>query len=744
MNTKTLFQRGALASSIAAILSSTAVLAQGDNPDFVEEVIVVASTRTNTELSKTSAAVTALTAATMTNAGITDPTYLQEQTPNLTINRANGLQVTIRGVTSNDNTEKGDPSAAFLLDGVYIARAQSQEVSFFDLEQVEILRGPQGTLYGRNATAGLINVISARPDPSEMKGSVDATFGDFDKRQVAAMINVPISDSAAIRAAINYDKRDSFLEKLPEARDIDPAKDNLSFRLSGLFELSDTATLYVKADHDKLKGNNRAGASLANFYDLSSISVPTAGQRGNNPRYIGGSNSSEDLRTATYADPRSPSYDNNSSGVMAELNWEFNENLTLTYIGSYREFERSEDYELYFGSAGPFNITSPALFEGDYKQDSNELRLTYSNDYMNLQGGIYQFSEESGIEFLLVGLLTPTPGEDGYVFGFPQDPTIADSLAAFAQGTFDLSSTLRLTAGLRHTEDEKSRRGASIRHRNLGEALNFESDPVTNPLADSLNNADVDYGETTWKLGLDFDINDDILAFATVSTGYKAGGFNDGCLASDESCQSPLPRAAVFYDPETLTSLEAGIKMDFDNGLRAFITAFNYDYENLQLSSASDACGGPCQITSNAGEAEITGLELESRYRINERNVLHFDATWLDAEYTDYQIVEGVNLKGEPLNRSPKYTLNLRYEHSIPLNSGADISVNAAYRWSDKYYILDPNLVAQFEQPSFSKSDLWVTYNSADSDWYVQAFVKNIEDEVTVSGAGVTSLFPFF
>ncbi|MGO4892748.1 TonB-dependent receptor [Flavobacterium sp. W21_SRS_FM6] len=735
----------ACASFMAATPSAYAQETQSETPKNLE-VIVVSSTRTGTDLASTSAAVTALSAKALADSGITDPTNLQDQAPNISIDRAgsSGLQITIRGVSSTDNTEKGDPSAAFLQDGVYIARPQAQEVSFFDLDQVEILRGPQGTLYGRNATAGLINVISAKPTIDEMYGSFDATLGDYGRRQATAMLNVPISDKAAIRAAINVDRRDTYLNKhLESSYDIDPGKDNMSARLSGFFELSDDVSLLVRGDYSSIEGSARSDVKLSNFYDVLNTFPPESG-KGVNPTYIADQKSSDELRTVGWQDTMQRTNDNSTWGAMAELNWTINSQLTMTYLGSYREFTRREDNVTgYLGSVvlpfGIIDISNPQLFHGDYEQSSNELRFTYVTDSMNLQGGIYSFSEESAVKFLIY---QGEEGQDGYIFGFPQDPTKSDSVAIFGQGSFDLSDKLSLTAGARYTQDEKSRVGAVVNHVTLEEELNFTYDPVTNPIPDSLNNAEVDYNELTWKLGLDYDVSDDILLYGLISTGYKAGGFNDGCTEGMQDCNSPLPEEALYYDPETLTAYELGLKLDLDNGLRTFINVFHYDYQDLQLSNVSEICGGSCQVTSNAGKAEVDGIELESRYYITAYDKLNVALTWLNAEYTDYQLNDTINLKGEKLNRSPEYTAIVSYQHIFEMENGADIEFDISSRWSDEYSILSTSSVSQFVQPSFHKTDVALTYRAPERDWYVQAYVKNIEDELTVSNASFGPAFP--
>jgi len=733
----------ATSSTIAAFGAGTALAQQGTSASALEEIIVTAN-RMESELSKTPVAVSVITGDALISAGITNPTELVDRVPGLSIDRANGLQLTIRGVSSTDNTEKGDPSAAFLLDGIYIARPQAQEVSFFDLERTEVVRGPQGTLYGRNTTAGLVNVISARPQ-DEFGASVNATIGDFGTQQITGMVNVPVSEAVAVRAAVNYDRRDTYLIENPNNDfDSDPVKDNLSARLSASFKITESAELVLRADYSQIEGkfwreDTFSSALLSNLYAMPLV-PPAAGQRGTNPTYVGGS--SDDLRRITYTDSRSIATDNDTWGLMAEFSWELSQTTTLTYLGSYREFNRSEQFPLFFGSAAPgVDITVPSLFDGSYDQDSHELRIAYDGDRLDFQAGAYYFKETSGIFFALLGLVAPNPGDDGFVFGFPQDPTESESRAVFGQGTFGLTDRFRLTAGVRYTEDDKSRVGASISHRTLDEPIDFVASPA-NPAPDSLNNAAVSYEKTTWRAGLEFDLSDATLLYANISTGYKAGGFNDGCLAGDTSCNTPIEANRLFYDPEELTAYELGLRSRIGDTARIFAAYFHYDYTDLQLSQVLNICGGPCQVTTNAGEAEVDGIELEAEFQPNERNRITAGISWLDAVYTDYEIVPGVSFAGEPLNRAPEWTLSLGYAHTVPLSNGAGIVFDIHSRYVDEYFILSSGLVAHFRQPSFTKTDVSIGYHADGNAWYVEAFGKNLEDEVTLGNAGISVAFP--
>ncbi|WP_448554942.1 TonB-dependent receptor [Thalassotalea montiporae] len=722
---------------VLSALSQQAVAEQTSDDEQAFEQITVTANRTASLASKTPVALSAATGENLRDAGVTNPSTLADVVPNLSIDRNNGLQITIRGVTSTDNTEKGDPSAAFLLDGVYIARPQVQEVSFFDIARVEVLRGPQGTLYGRNTTAGLVNVIARRPELDYTEGSFELGLGNYGSQQATGVFNLPVGDNFAIRTAVNIERRDSFLENQSgTAIDVDPYKDNQSFRLSALYAPTDDFEILVRADYASLEGSLVDQVPVSNLYQLPD-NPPADGELGTAPIYRNGV-SNDDMLALQFARPFEDRADNDTWGVHAELSWSINSDYTLYYLGSYREFTRDEQNTSFIGVFPQFNlpINVRSTFTGDYAQNSQELRLAYDGENLQAQTGLYYFREHSAIELLLFGLLNPVPGNPGYIFGFPQDPTVSKSIGAFAQGTYSLSDDWRVTAGIRYTEDEKSRRGATIFHSNVDDPINFTA-------GDILNDAERTFDETTWKLGLEHDLDSYSLFYASIATGYKAGGFNDGCLAGQANCNSPLPEEALFYQPETLTSYEVGVKTRFlDNRLTLNSAYFHYDYKDLQLSENTNLCGGPCQITTNAAEASIDGVELETRYQLTSSSRIDLDLTWLDARYDDYNIAPGVNFEGQSLDRSPEWVVRLGYQYDHELSNGGMLSLALSSRWSDEYFIQSTPLRAQFEQPSFTKSDITLTYHSPEDDWYAQLFAKNLENELTVSHAEISVNYP--
>jgi len=454
---------------IAAAPLATPAIAQDATPPTADESvadgdIVVTAQRTSSLLSKTPVALSAIDGAGLRDAGVSNPTALADIVPNISIDRANGLQITIRGVTSTDQTEKGDPSAAFLLDGVYIARPQVQEVSFFDVDRVEVLRGPQGTLYGRNTTAGVVNLIPAKPT-DRFEASFEGSYGNFDTVQATGMMNLPVGEHVALRAALNYDRRDSYIAKgVASPFDTGPYKDNVSARLSALVDIADNVSLLLRGDYSQMKGRPNNAVLLSNFYRFP-FANPQAGMAGVDPVYV--QRADDDYRKLNYAETVEGVRDNSSWGVSGELNWDISDDLTLVYLGSYREFERDEVATGLAGTVvGPnINVIGETTFQGSYWQNSQELRLAYAGERLSAQVGAYYFKEQSAVEFLVFGGIGVPAGQRGFVFGFPQDPTKSRSLAFFGQATYELTDTLRLTAGLRHTSDRKCRRSARFHQR---------------------------------------------------------------------------------------------------------------------------------------------------------------------------------------------------------------------------------------------------------------------------------------
>jgi iron complex outermembrane receptor protein len=696
-----------------------AVAAQQDaapqNDEVMSGDIIVTAQRTSSLASKTPVALTAVKGDALISAGVTNPTQIADTVPNVSIDRANGngLQITVRGITSADGSEKGDPSAAFMQDGIYIARPQAQEASFFDISRVEVLRGPQGTLFGRNTTAGLVNIITNLPT-FDFGGRVDATYGNYNQVQTTAVINVPATDTLAFRAAVNYDRRDSVIK--PSSRvvtDLDPFKENISARLTGLLKL-DQGEIILRGDYSHMGGQLQNGVRLSNFYS----DTPS----GATPIYIGDNASSSELRNLDDAINTSLTRKNSTWGIHGEFNYDFG-GIGVSYLGSYRKLKRNEDTAYLRNN----NTVIPSTFIGNYWQNSQEIRAYTTGDGpIKAQAGLYYFKEKSGINQALYGLISPTPNTVGYIYSFLRDPTISESYAAFSQVTWSITDALRLTGGIRYSHDDKSRKGGTRRCATYG--CDGAGDLST------VDDAHRKFSKVTWRAGIDYDLNAGTLLYGTVSTGYKAGGFNDGCSTGSPNCVSPTTEAALYYNPETLTSYEIGVKTRFlDNAVRLNAAAFYYNYNDIQLTQISTRCGGPCSVTTNAAKATVKGVELEGTIRPIAPMLFDFSVAYLNAKYDEFQLSPTVDFSGRHLDRAPGFTVSAGYTHTFELSGGGNIEANVHTRIVDSSQLAALATFNQYRVPSNMRSDASITYNAPESRYYVQAFVKNIENKVVVT-----------
>ena len=306
----------------------------------------------------------------------------------------------------------------------------------------------------------------------------------------------------------------------------------------------------------------------------------------------------------------------------------------------------------------------------------------------------------------------------GRAIHFVQDPAISKSTAIFGQTTYALAPALRATLGLRSTRDEKSREGET----RVG--------PDDTAIGVVGNSAAGKWTSSTYRVGAEYDLSPTQMAYATVSTGYKAGGFNDGNGVVGDPNYNP----SLYYKPETITSYEGGVKgRFFENTVQLGASVFFYDYADLQKSAAVNNS----LVTLNAGKASVKGAELEGRAAIGAAGRVNFALGLLSAKYKQYTSPNGQSLSGQTLDRAPKATLTLGYTHSWELPNDASLTAYAGVRYSTAYVLSDTGTPTQaprfFAQPSFTKSDFTLTYNSADDRWSVQAFVKNIENKAQLA-----------
>jgi iron complex outermembrane receptor protein len=715
-------------STIACGALHASACAQADGT-AVQEVIVTAQ-RTAAPESKTPVALSVLTAADLDALGADTPGAIAARLPNTYLeNSYDGLRITIRGVSNADVTEKGDPSAAFMVDGVYVARPQSQNVSLYDVDRVEVLRGPQGTLYGRNTTAGVVNVITKAP-VNRFEADVNATFGNWGERKAGAMVNVPVNAALALRAAATWNQHDPYLSNASNTpRTLGLDRDDRAARLSAKLALGDNASLLVRYEASRDNSNNDSTVPDSNFY---------SGIATGNPVWNG---DSTDKRLTYRFNPPNTRFEQGyshkkTSALTAELNWDLGP-ATLSWLGAHRSFDHDYLYNFYYRVAPTVALGVRQPFNGSYDQDSHELRLaTNGTGPLSAQGGVYWFRERARDVYYfrdlqLVGL------PPYYVFA--NDPVRSQSKAVFGQATYRLADGLRATAGARYTEDDKSRTGY----------IGYQRAATFNAATDlrDLNAGRIATNKTTWRLGLDYDLAPATLVYGSVATGYKAGGFNDGCVAGDSrngvGClpTSALPAASLTYRPETVRAYEAGVKTRFWDGRASLnVAAFHYDYRDLQLSNEVVVNGRPRYETTNAAEAAVRGLEADGQVRATRADTVTYALTLLDAHYVGY-VPDGVHSwSGVKLDRTPARTLALGWEHRFHLKGG-QLAAGVGTRASASYLLGVPQAGLKFRVPGHTESDLHAGWTPDGARWSVLARVRNLENEVrpmTISSSGLS------
>jgi len=499
---------------------TSCVVDASKTPSLAE--VVVTAQRRQENLQKAPVAVTAVAAEVFQKLGGGDVSVLQMVVPNVQIstNGSGGGQIGIRGITTANTTDVGDPAVAFEIDGVYQARAQTQGSTLFDVDRIEVLRGPQGTLYGRNATTGVINVISKRP-ASEFSAEGYIEVGNYRAFTSFAALNAPVSDSVALRAAfisVNHDP--TYDNGLTPSRNYGDQHENAG-RLHLLIKPDEDWSVLLTGNYSRLAGNGGPFAML--FPSVPLDSTPYKFQA---------------------SEPGVLDLEQWSGGAVIDWTMLFG---TLTYDGA---IHRSSLYDL-IGA----NVPGPALTviadPLNSRTQQHELRLANATDRFKYVAGVYFFDEHQVWNIYVrpaVAFLMPNEKQD--------------SKAAYGQATYSMTDALRLTAGLRYTKDRKTRSGG-----------NYSFDSSGNTALVLPNFADIGSSKINYRVGADYDFARAAMIYANYATGYKAGGFFDGAPPNNTYAPENVASAEFGLKSRFLNSR-----------LQLNVAVFNYKYTDFQVS----------------------------------------------------------------------------------------------------------------------------------------------------------------
>lgn len=684
---------------IAALLAGTAALtiagaAEAQSTAGLEEIVVTATKMGATNLQDTPMAISAFTDELMTRTGVREIRDLMTLTPNLNIAQNSAFaQVYIRGIGSNNIFAGSDPSSTIHIDGVYIARPASYFAGFLDVERVEVLRGPQGTLYGRNSVGGTINVISRRPD-NELRMKVQGTVGSHDLWRGEGYISGPlIEDKLAASVSLMRSKRDGYLDNIvPGVKDPD-AEDLWSTRLQLRATPSEDLEILLRGDYFEDDGQIAGNVKLLQPWAALEDSIL-------------GDYHKVALNTEGFMKRK-------NRGVSAEINYDLTDTMRLTSITAYRKnlLDTQADTD---GTASLRQIT-----EQYEKQDQFSQELNFSGNFDSLRyvTGLYYFEEKMEADSFVTNFIADTSGN-------PNPIVNTTAWAAYGQATYDLTEQFSITAGIRYTEEDKDFDQNFTVFRNSTGAI------LVGPEIYSTSGK---YTAWTPKVGVEFRPTEDVMLYASATRGFKSGGFNFASRNVDQG-----------YDPEFLWSYEAGFKSDLlDNRLRVNGSAFYYDYTDLQVQAFITP--GVIDIT-NAADATIKGMELEVVARPVEGLDFGGSLAFLDTSYKNFPeapLAGGVviDASGNRLNSSPKWSYSLHAQYTAQLGDSGSMFVRGEYSWRGAQFFTAANDNVH-TQPNYDLINASIGYTTPDERWQVIAFGRNLADEEYIVTSGTFTAVP--
>ena len=756
---KAAFRRTLLALQFLCLIAAAGTAAQEPSA-ALEEVVVTAQKRTES-LQDVPVSVSALSSSEVEGLRLRQASDIAAVIPNLQATNTIGDGVPIfslRGISMSDFSLNQLSPVAVYVDEVYKGNPALQGVQMYDLERVEVLRGPQGTLYGKNTTGGAVNFITRKPS-METGGHISVAAGNFSRREVdAAFETALVEDVLGLRIAGTWSEADGWFENRQAGVDDGNAVDQYGVRATFLWQPTDAVEITLRAATSREDAVNYGiqpfnispegvGAGLYGLYSLLGASSQTDYTR-DGIDFFEFDSDQDERREA----------ENDSFALT--IKWDLSDTLTLTSITSWDEGEllNPEDAD-----GSPLIVVRPSYF-GDAEQFAQDLRLTSdTGTRFDFIAGVYLSDEEvfntttigfwqdldlnaDGVLdfadcldplFTSLGLGPATPAGavvEGILNGF--GTSLADfvpagcqlqnefqqdrsSLAGYFDARLDLSDTTSIRFGLRHTTDETELRGFSAR------VLGNDSIPLLNTIPGDLVDPfavvpDDSFEDQEWsgKIGLDFTLESGTLLYGLYSRGYRSGAYNAQALLD--------PAELTRVEPEIVNSFEVGFKSELlDGRMRLNGAAFHYDYENQQFLNVDTTT--LAQTLINIDESTVTGLELETTVLVTDALTMRAGLGIIDSE-VDKGVLSGVDLAGNELLLAPGINFNVSADWTVFDHSLGSLSVLADGSYLDDHYFEIFN-VDRLKQEAYWLWNGRLQFDSAEGTWAVAAWGKNLFDE---------------
>lgn len=776
---KTMKNKKSLLATMAAFLFSSgapAALAQDQNVDNAMnssslEEIIVSARRYEENLQNTPVSVNAMTEKFLEDQGISTVNDVLLNSPGASFTQFNKMQSEygLRGVSSQTEGASGDSSVSTVIDNVVVSKDFMKNPAFYDMQRVEVLRGPQGTAFGRNASSGLVHLITAKPQ-EEYAAGVTVDLGSHGKQGFQGYVTGSLSDTTQGRLAVNFDTFDGYTKDTRLGGNLG-GEENYSIRGSLIINPSDTVQIYLKAEYNKDDDDSpavRKGKDCSIPYQSAGASSVVGAPQ---PGWVeNGSFTDSCDPWETQISDRSFSdfyLEREIVNLTAEINWEFGDGLALTSVTGL--LDGQSDYVI-DAHGGPNN----SMFQdtvNDAEMFSQEVRIDNfaSDSEVNWLVGVYFMTDEhsrldQNIFFAENSAKGPPGGGGGTPMGVtdpaggffrPETRDIkdgfseTDSLGIFGEVTYDISDRLNVTAGVRYSKDDKN---YSIAHYGYGWGGILEglTDGTQSPCgfappADKFYcgsaaapvgfqtpvTTDDSWQNVSGKLSFSYELSDDKMAYLLLSQGYKTGGFQP---------EPVNPTAALIsFDEETVDNFELGFKGDFGDSVRLNVSAFYTEYDDLQLFLFKTTPSGEFfQAAENAASVEIKGIEADFIWAATENLRFSGGLSLIDSELVDALIdtdSDGVaeDFSGTRPDNTAKWTNTLVVDYDIPLDTGALLSLRADWRGNSDVFD-DIGEQADRKHDSYHVVGARASWISADADWSVALWAKNIfEEEYTVN-----------
>jgi len=664
-------------------------LAQDDRR--LEEIIVTAERRA-VDIQRTPLSVVALTGDQLEASTIQSTIDLQYRTTGFVFKTNTVLgQPYIRGVGSDIISAAADASVATFVDDVYQARAVASIQEFYDLDRVELLKGPQSTLFGRNVTGGAVRLFSNRPEP-EFAADADLLYGNYDRIRLRGMVNVPLAgEKAIVRLSGLRAERDGYTDNVFTGRSLD---DENFWSVRGQLLLAPSEDLeilligdYTDEDSTRTLGNYPSTDCCVNLGIVFGGVVPS------DPREV-----THDVDDSAKALAR---------GVSGKITWDAGP-VTLTSVTAWRKTSFDEALDL--------DATNVPMVANFPEEDSK----TFTQDLQIASNGENRFDWIAGLFYLDESAFQQLDIQLPFFSAFsrPAGDIDTEAYAVYGQGSYRFTDQWRATLGLRFSHEERSQDFTQTISDPLGAVTGV-------PGVVELANSDSDSWDSwTPKLGVEWFGSDTLMVYGSVAKGFKAGGLNSNALQP-------------AFDPEELWAYEIGVKSSpWEGRARMNLAAFWYDYKDIQLLTlAPDAPTGAFPIVVNAAEATIQGLEAEVQAQLTDGFSVDAGVTLLDATYDDFVSVDpnnptgDANRSGDPLQQAPDVSSNVGLQYDWNLAGGSRLTARAEWRYVSEVFFnafADPFV----RQAGFSLFNARIGFEAAEGRWHVAVFGRNLGDKL--------------